>query len=123
MEDRFFSVPEARTDLGNIGRTKLYELVSAGDLELVKLGRKSLITGRSIARFKARLIEQLAALAMNRNDPRAGSARAVERLLGGDVHGLSIAALRTGVLAARLHLNPDRATLIAGLALGEARHV
>lgn len=61
MYEPFYSIAQARADLGNIGRTKLYELVGAGDLELVKLGRKSVITGRSLRRFKARLLEQIAA--------------------------------------------------------------
>ncbi|MEO7656512.1 MAG: helix-turn-helix domain-containing protein [Sphingomicrobium sp.] len=31
-----------------IGRTKLYELIKAGDLETVKIGRATLITMRSL---------------------------------------------------------------------------
>lgn len=61
MDERFYSLVEARSDLGSIGRTKLYELVARGDLELAKLDGKSLITGRSIRSFKAKLLEQLAA--------------------------------------------------------------
>ena len=61
MNEPLFSLSQARADLGNIGRTKLYELVARGDLELLKLDRKSVITGRSIRLFKAKLLEQLAA--------------------------------------------------------------
>jgi hypothetical protein len=61
VDEPFFSLDQARTDLGNIGRTKLYELVARGDLELLKLDRKSVITGRSMRQFKAKLLEQLAA--------------------------------------------------------------
>jgi hypothetical protein len=61
MDDPFFSLSQARTDLGNIGRTKLYELVARGDLEMLKLDGKSIITGRSIRRLKEKLLEQLAA--------------------------------------------------------------
>lgn len=61
MEEPFLSVHQARADLGNIGRTKLYQLVARGDLELLKLDGKSMITGRSLSRFKAKLLEQLAA--------------------------------------------------------------
>lgn len=59
MDDPLLSVAQARVDLGNIGRTKLYQLVSRGDLELVKLDGKSVITGRSIRQFKQKLIDQL----------------------------------------------------------------
>ena len=34
-----------------IGRTKLYELIHAGDLEAVKLGRATLITVSSLRRL------------------------------------------------------------------------
>ena len=61
MDERFYPLAQARSDLGSIGRTTLYELVARGDLELVKLDGKSLITGRSIRSFKAKLLEQLAA--------------------------------------------------------------
>lgn len=61
MEEPFFSIAQARAELGNIGRTLTYDLVAKGDLELVKLGRKSLITGRSINKLKSKLLEQIAA--------------------------------------------------------------
>ncbi len=61
MDEPFFSITQARAELGNIGRTLAYDLVARGELELVKLGRKSLITGRSINRLKSKLLDQLAA--------------------------------------------------------------
>lgn len=61
MDDPFFSVNQARQDLGGIGRTKLYELIARGDLELLKLDGKSIITGRSLRSFKQKLLNQLAA--------------------------------------------------------------
>lgn len=61
MDEPFYSIPQARAELGNIGRTLVYDLVARRELELVKLGRKSLISGRSIARLKSKLLEQIAA--------------------------------------------------------------
>ncbi len=61
MDEPFFSFPQAQAQLGGISRAHAYNLINRGDLELVKLGRKSLITGRSISKLKARLLEQVAA--------------------------------------------------------------
>ena len=61
MNEPFLSTAQARADLGNIGHSKFYQLVGRGDLELVKLDGKSLVTGRSLRRFKEKLLEQLAA--------------------------------------------------------------
>lgn len=61
MDEPFFSFPQAQAELGNISRAHAYNLINRGDLELVKLGRKSLITGRSINRLKTKLLEQIAA--------------------------------------------------------------
>lgn len=61
MDEPFFSVAQAREQLGSIGRTKFYELANRGDLELLKLDRRSLVTGRSLRSFKQKLIEQNAA--------------------------------------------------------------
>ncbi|WP_281016500.1 helix-turn-helix domain-containing protein [Minwuia sp. IMCC3077] len=41
------SVPSACAQLG-IGRTKLYELVNAGHLKMVKIGRSTRITDESL---------------------------------------------------------------------------
>lgn len=61
MDEPFFSIPQAQAELGGICRAHAYNLINRGDLELVKLGRKSLITGRSINRLKNKLLEQIAA--------------------------------------------------------------
>ena len=43
-------VGEASRMIG-IGRTKIYELIKAGDLETVKIGRTTLVTMRSLRRL------------------------------------------------------------------------
>ena len=43
-------VGEASWMIG-IGRTKIYELIKAGDLETVKIGRATLVTIRSLRRL------------------------------------------------------------------------
>lgn len=43
-------VGEAGRMIG-IGRTKIYELIKAGDLETVKIGRTTLVTMRSLRRL------------------------------------------------------------------------
>lgn len=45
---RLVPIPDARTDLGNIGHTTIYELVKRGKLEKVNIGRRSFITARSL---------------------------------------------------------------------------
>jgi hypothetical protein len=54
--DRFL-VPndDAMHLLGGIGRTMFYELVAAGEIEQVKIGRRSFITAKSIAAYVDRL--------------------------------------------------------------------
>lgn len=49
-------IKQAANELG-VGRTKLYELVNQHELELVKIGSKSLITAASLNAFVAKLIE------------------------------------------------------------------
>lgn len=61
MDEPFYSISQARTELGGISRSHTYNLIARGDLELVKLGRKSLVTGRSITKLKAKLLQQLEA--------------------------------------------------------------
>jgi excisionase family DNA binding protein len=50
------SIEDAAKALG-IGRTKLYSLVQQKEVELVKIGSKSLITAASLNAFVAKLIE------------------------------------------------------------------
>jgi excisionase family DNA binding protein len=49
-----YSVNEA-LDLLSIGRTKFYELVSSGDLNITKLGRKSLVYAIDLAALLKKL--------------------------------------------------------------------
>jgi excisionase family DNA binding protein len=44
----------------NLGRTKLYELIAGGRLELVKVGRKSLVTDASINSLVSALVDEAA---------------------------------------------------------------
>jgi excisionase family DNA binding protein len=48
--DKLLSVNETLTMLG-IGRTKLYELIGAGEVESVKIGKRTLIKRVSVERF------------------------------------------------------------------------
>lgn len=51
------SIDDAQTRLGQLGRTKLYELIKDGELTTVKIGRRSFITRRSIEAYVDRLAE------------------------------------------------------------------
>ena len=51
---RLLCVPEVMAELG-IGLTKVYELIGAGSLHAVKLGRRTLVPEESVATFKAAL--------------------------------------------------------------------
>jgi hypothetical protein len=46
---------EAMRRLGDIGRTKFYELVETKEIEMVKIGRRSFVTTKSIAAYVERL--------------------------------------------------------------------
>lgn len=52
----FLTVPEAMQTL-RIGRTFFYELIAAGKLQRVKIGKKALIPVASIESFAASLVE------------------------------------------------------------------
>lgn len=47
-------VPEAQEKLGGIGRTTLYQLVAAGELPTIHIGRRMFIPSDAIADFIAR---------------------------------------------------------------------
>lgn len=47
----------ARTVLGGVGRTKVYELVNQGEILKVSIGRRSFITTESLAAYVDRLSE------------------------------------------------------------------
>jgi hypothetical protein len=48
---------DARTELGGIGRTMLYELVERKELIKVNIGRRGFITAKSLAAYVDRLSE------------------------------------------------------------------
>jgi len=49
------SIPDAQHQLGDIGRTLLYELIDAGHLTRVKIGARAFITGASVDAYVANL--------------------------------------------------------------------
>jgi hypothetical protein len=48
---------EAMHRLGDLGRTKLYELIDTKQLDRVKIGRRGFITAKSLAAYVERLSE------------------------------------------------------------------
>jgi excisionase family DNA binding protein len=48
----------ARYQLGNIGRTKLYELIAAGELQTVKIGRRRFVVAASVDEYVDRLARE-----------------------------------------------------------------
>ncbi|WP_057882467.1 helix-turn-helix domain-containing protein [Tsuneonella troitsensis] len=51
FEQLLVSVEDARAMLGNIGRTNLYAMLSRGELESRKLGKRRLVLVASIRRL------------------------------------------------------------------------
>ncbi|MEC7702974.1 MAG: helix-turn-helix domain-containing protein [Pseudomonadota bacterium] len=54
MIQKLYSIPDVQEMLG-LGQTKIYELMHAGKLKAVKLGRKTLISKSSIDDFVSNL--------------------------------------------------------------------
>lgn len=54
MEPILLPIPDACRVLG-IGRSKLYELIAAGDITIRKLGRKTLVPSAELVAFAAKL--------------------------------------------------------------------
>lgn len=52
--------PDAGQALGGLGRTKVYELITSGELRTVKIGRRRFVPASAVEEYVARL-EQLAA--------------------------------------------------------------
>jgi len=50
MQKMLYTVPEACKML-SVGMTRMYELINAGDLPAVKIGRKTLIRSEAIKEF------------------------------------------------------------------------
>jgi hypothetical protein len=49
------SVPETQAMLGDIGRTKVWQLIRGGELVRVNLGRRTLVTAKSVEALVDRL--------------------------------------------------------------------
>jgi excisionase family DNA binding protein len=58
MQTELLSIPAAGKSLGGLGRTKIYELIAAGELRTVKIGRRRLVPASAIAEYVARLESQ-----------------------------------------------------------------
>lgn len=54
MEPLLLPIPDACRALG-VGRSKLYQLISTGDLSIRKIGRKTLVPREELIAFTARL--------------------------------------------------------------------
>lgn len=52
------SLPDAAARLGGIGRSTLYELIAAGAIRTVKIGRRAFVSERELARYVAALEEE-----------------------------------------------------------------
>jgi hypothetical protein len=50
------ALPEVPGYLGDISRSKVYELVSAGELTRVHIGRRAFVSGESITAFLSRVL-------------------------------------------------------------------
>lgn len=48
-------IPDARAVIGGIGRSKFYELVAAGEIEVVHVGRRTLVPDEALTAYVARL--------------------------------------------------------------------
>lgn len=53
----FHTVPQACHRL-SLGRSKLYELISAGQLKPVRVGRRTLLPEAELQRFAAELVQR-----------------------------------------------------------------
>jgi excisionase family DNA binding protein len=62
------SIPETAKKIG-VGRTKIYELLGSNDLDSVRIGKRRLITSKSIYRF----VENLRKLDGNATEARTHS--------------------------------------------------
>ena len=50
-----YPISEVRSQLGDISHTYFYEIVKRGELELVKMGRRSFVTDDALRAYVARL--------------------------------------------------------------------
>lgn len=57
VERRLVPIPDARSELGGIGHTTIYELIARGELIKVNIGRRAFVTSESLAAYVDRLTE------------------------------------------------------------------
>jgi len=50
------AIPDVPNYLGDISRSKVYELVASGELTRIRIGRRAFISGESIAGFLDKLL-------------------------------------------------------------------
>ena len=53
-----YSIPDARAALGGIGHSKFYDLVAEGELQILKMGRRSFVEPHVISRYVESLREK-----------------------------------------------------------------
>jgi excisionase family DNA binding protein len=53
--------PDVGQALGGLGRTKVYELITSGQLRTVKIGRRRFVPASAVEEYVARLEQQGAA--------------------------------------------------------------
>jgi excisionase family DNA binding protein len=58
MADQLYDETEGRERLGNLGRTKYFELLKNGELRSVKIGRRRMVPASEIERFITRQLDQ-----------------------------------------------------------------
>lgn len=55
MEKILFSEAEGREALGGLGRSKFYELIRDGEIQIVKIGRRTFVARDELERYVASL--------------------------------------------------------------------
>lgn len=55
MDKLLYPEAEARAQLGGISRSKLYELIAAGELHVTKIGARTFFTAEELRRFVGQL--------------------------------------------------------------------
>ena len=61
MDRLLYPEAEARAQLGGISRSKLYELITAGELRTTKIGARTFFTAEELRRFVDKLQGAVAA--------------------------------------------------------------
>jgi uncharacterized protein (UPF0261 family) len=58
VRDNLNAIPATQERLGNMGRTKLFELIRSGELKSVTIGRRRFVADSEIDRFIASKVER-----------------------------------------------------------------